>query len=96
MYILKRMAIREDRERSKKAGAFAKNFIKIVTKYGRNREAELLARYTLETNPFGGIAQAPVGLALFMRGRMPLGGGKVRQIESLRKIVKKALELGGE
>jgi quinone-modifying oxidoreductase, subunit QmoC len=96
MYMLKRMAIRENRQRSRKAGAFAKNFVDIVTRYGRNREAELLVRYTLATNPLGGIAQAPVGMALFARGRMPLGGGKVRDIEGLRKIVKKAQELGGE
>jgi heterodisulfide reductase subunit C len=96
MYMLKRMAIRENRERSKKAGAFAKHFVEIVAKYGRNREAELLARYTMATNPLGGIAQAPVGIALFTRGRMPLGGGKVRDIQGLRKIVKKAQELGGE
>jgi quinone-modifying oxidoreductase, subunit QmoC len=96
MYMLKRMAIRENRERSRKAGAFAKNFVEIVSRYGRNREAELLARYTMATNPLGGIAQAPVGIALFMRGRMPLGGGKVRDILGLRKIVKKAQELGGE
>ncbi len=96
MYMLKRMAIREKRERSRKAGAFAKNFVDIVARYGRNREAELLARYALATNPLGGIAQAPVGIALFKRGRMPLGGGKVRDIQGLRKIVKKAQELGGE
>jgi len=96
MYILKRMAIRENRQRSKKAGAFARNFVEIVKRYGRNREAELLARYTLATNPLAGIASAPVGMALFARGRMPIGGGKVRDIQGLRKIVAKAQELGGE
>jgi quinone-modifying oxidoreductase, subunit QmoC len=96
MYMLKRMAIRENREQSKKSGAFAKGFVDIVSKYGRNREFELLVRFTLATNPLGGIASAPLGLALFKTGRLPLGGKKVRNIESLRKIIAKAQELGGE
>jgi quinone-modifying oxidoreductase, subunit QmoC len=96
MYMLKRMAIRDKRQRSKKARAFAENFVDIVAKYGRSREVELLVRYTLATNPLGGVSQAPLGLALKARGRFPLGGSKVKDIIGLRKIVTKAQELGGE
>jgi quinone-modifying oxidoreductase, subunit QmoC len=96
MYMLKRMAIREKRRRSQKARAFAENFVAIVAKYGRSREVELLVRYTLATNPLGGISQAPLGLALRSRGRFPLGGSRVKDIAGLRKIVAEAQKLGGE
>jgi heterodisulfide reductase subunit C len=96
MYMLKRMAIRENRKRSRQAGALSKTFVEIVNKYGRNRETELMVRYMLATNPLGSIAAAPVGLALRTHGRLPIGGSRVRDIEGLRKIVAKAQELGGE
>jgi quinone-modifying oxidoreductase, subunit QmoC len=96
MYMLKRMAIREKRERSRKASSFAGNFVKIVTKYGRSREVELLIRYRLGNNPLLGIARAPVGISLWARGRFPLGGSKVKDIAGLRNIIAKAQELGGE
>jgi quinone-modifying oxidoreductase, subunit QmoC len=96
MYILKRMAIRDNRERSKHARALSECFVKTVNRYGRNRETELMVRFVLATNPIGSVAMAPIGLSLFSHGRLPLGGGKVRDIGGLRKIVAKAQELGGE
>jgi len=42
MYMLKRMAIRENRQRSRQAGALSRAFVDIVNKYGRNRETELM------------------------------------------------------
>jgi heterodisulfide reductase subunit C len=96
MYMLKRMAIRDDRKRSKHARALSECFFDVVNKYGRNRETELMIRFALITDPLGSIALAPVGYSLLSRGRLPLGGGKVRDIEGLRKIVAKAQELGGE
>ncbi len=96
MYILKRMAIRENRARSKNARAFSKTFVGIVNNSGRNHETTLMVRYMLSTNPLGSLAAAPVGLSLFSHGRLPLTGSKVRDIVGLRKIVAKAQELGGE
>ena len=96
MYALKRLSIREDRKRNRRAGALSRSFVETVNRYGRNHETELMARYILATNPLGGLSAAPVGLALYSRGRLPLGGGRVRDIKGLRKIVAKAMELGGE
>jgi len=96
MYILKRMAIRENRRRSRRARALSVAFVEIVNKYGRNRETELMARFMLTADPLGVFSAAPVGLSLMTHGRLPLGGSRVRQIEGLRKIVAKAQELGGE
>jgi heterodisulfide reductase subunit C len=96
MYMLKRMAIREGRKRSKNARALSECFVDVVNKYGRNRETELMVRYALKTDPLGSVALAPVGYSLLARGRLPLGGTKVKAIEGLRKIVAKAQELGGD
>jgi hypothetical protein len=96
MYILKRMAIREKRRRSKKARALSETFVKIVNKHGRNRETALMTRFMLATNPLGALSAAPIAMSLYTRGRLPLGGSRVQDIEGLRKIVAKAQELGGE
>lgn len=97
MYMLKRMAIRENRKRSKHSRALSEAFVHIVNKYGRNRETELMARFMLSTNPLGAIAAAPIGMSLFSHGRLPLvNGEKIRDIEGLRKIVAAAQKLGGE
>ena len=96
MYMLKRMAIRENRQRSKNAGIMSRSFVDIVNKKGRNHETSLMAKIILGTNPLGAISLAPVGLSLYTHGRLPLFGKKVRDIDGLRKIVAKATELGGE
>jgi len=96
MYMLKRMAIRENRERSKKARALSKAFVEIVNRNGRNHETELMVRYMLATNPLSALSAAPIGLSLYTHGRLPLLGKQIREIKSLRKIVAKAQELGGE
>ena len=96
MYILKRMAIRENRRRSKKAHALCKTFVHLVNKNGRNHETALMIKFILATNPLGALSLAPIGLSLFRHGRLPLTGKRVHGISDLRKIVAKAQELGGE
>jgi quinone-modifying oxidoreductase, subunit QmoC len=96
MYMLKRMAIRENRQRSKNAGILSRAFVDIVNKKGRNHETSLMARIILGTNPLDAISLAPVGLGLYTHNRLPVFGKKVRDINGLRKIVAKANELGGE
>ena len=96
MYMLKRMAIRENRKRSRKARALSKYFVEVVNRNGRNHETELMIKFMLATNPLGGFSAAPIGLSLITRGRLPLSGHRIRGIEGLRKIVRKAQELGGE
>ncbi len=96
MYMLKRMAIRENRERSKNVRALSKYFFEIVNKNGRNHETSLMIKFMLATNPLGSISYAPLGLSLFTHGRLPLTGKRVDNIEAIRKIVAKAQELGGE
>ena len=96
MYMLKRMAIRESRKRSKNAAALSRAFFDIVNKKGRNHETSLMLKVVLSTKPLSGISLAPVGLGLITHNRLPIFGKKVRDIGGLRKIVAKAKELGGE
>jgi len=96
MYMLKRMAMRENRQRSKNAGIMSRSFVDIVNRKGRNHETSLMVKILLGTNPLGAISLAPVGIGLFTHHRLPLFGKGVRDIAGLRKIVAKAQELGGE
>lgn len=96
MYILKRLAIREAREKSRPAQVFSELFTNTVAKHGRNSEAGLMTGFMLKTDPFGALGFAGVGLNLMRTGRMPLTVKPIKDIDGLRKIMKKAQELGGE
>lgn len=96
MYILKRLAIKENREQSRKAEAFSRIFVDIVNEYGRNNEFALMRRYLLSTRPFSSIKEGDIGWQLKRHGRLPLSVKPVKDIEGLRKIVAKAQALGGE
>jgi quinone-modifying oxidoreductase, subunit QmoC len=96
MYMLKRMAIRENRQRSRKAGALSRTFVELVNKKGRNHETALMVKFMLAANPLGAVAAAPIGIKLRSHGRLPLFGKKVNDVEGLRKILAKAQKLGGE
>jgi heterodisulfide reductase subunit C len=96
MYILKRLAIREAREKSRPAQAFSEAFTDIVSKYGRNHEMKLMARFMLSTQPLASVGYAGVGWGLTRTGRLPLSVKPIKGIESLRRIIHKAQALGGE
>lgn len=96
MYILKRMAIREKRERSKYHQALSQSFVTLVNRYGRNHETSLMTRFLLKTKPAGAFSAAPIGMSLWARGRLPFRATRVRDIETLQKIVALAQKIGGE
>lgn len=95
MYALKRRAIRENREKSRNAQTLSREFVKVVGKYGRNHEISLMARFLMRTRPFTAFREMPIGMTLMRQGRLPLAGHHIRDIESLRRIMAKAEELGG-
>ena len=96
IYALKRTAIREGRTAgAAKAAALASSFIDVVDRRGRNYEPELLTRYYLKTNPAAMFGKTGLGLRLFMRGRFPLSGERIKGIDQIRAIIAKANELGG-
>jgi heterodisulfide reductase subunit C len=98
VYTLKRMAIAERRYHGTDAPALAKTFTDFVEKYGRSYEAGLATGYHLlkRWKPLQLMQMAPMGMKIFSRGRMAIFPTKIRQIDQLRAIIKKAKELSGK
>jgi heterodisulfide reductase subunit C len=96
MYALKRVAMAEGKAKgAAKATAFADLFTKGVKKRGRNHETSLLMRLYLKVSPFSAFKQAGLGMKLMSRGRMPLTGETIKEIDQLRAIIAKTEEMGG-
>ncbi len=95
MYTLKRMAIREGYGRTSDAPALAKAFTHYVDKYGRSFEMGLASRYHLLNRPLAAMKMGGMGFNMFKRGRMALTPSRIRQIDQLQAIIRKARQLGG-
>ena len=95
MYALKRIAIKEGKaKKGRKAAILSKNFVRLVNKYGRNHETELITRYILAAEPYFAFNFIPQGWKLFHNGRLPIMPHRIKNIDQLRKILKKVEELG--
>jgi len=62
---------------------------------GRVYELGMMIKLFLKTNPFSAFKLAPVGLGLFLHGRMPLKPTRIKGIKELKVILDKAKKLGG-
>lgn len=94
MYALKQLAIKDKKiAKDVTAPKFAKYFVNIINRYGRNHEPELLVRYYLKTNPFDLIKNSMLSLKLVQHGRFPFLPERIKNITQLRKILKKAKSL---
>jgi heterodisulfide reductase subunit C len=62
---------------------------------GRVYELGMMIKLFLKTNPFAALKMAPVGLGLFLHGRMPLKPTRIKGIKELRAILDKARALEG-
>lgn len=95
MYALKRLAIKEGKAvKGRKASILSKIFVRNVNKYGRNHETELMTRYILMAEPLNALNFIPQGWHLFVNGRLSLRPHRIKNIEQLRRILKKVDELG--
>lgn len=99
MSTLKRMAIKEGHYKESSAADapdFSDTFIEYVESYGRSFELGLATRYHLRHHPIGAMKMATsMGLMMFLKGRMDLTPKRIRNIDQLQAILKKAKELGG-
>ncbi len=95
MYCLKRLAIRDGLAKDTDAPALAKTFTNLLDRYGRSFELGLASRYYLFNKPLALLRMGPLGLSMFTRGRMSLIPKKIKNIEQLQAIIKKARQLGG-
>jgi heterodisulfide reductase subunit C len=94
MYALKRLAVKEGKTKGKKAVVLSKNFARMVNTYGRNHETELMARYILEADLFNALKFVPQGWTLFVNRRLPLFPHRMKNMDQLKKILRKVDELG--
>jgi heterodisulfide reductase subunit C len=95
IYSLKRISIAEHRFKNTDAPALAKTFTGFVERYGRSYEAGLATGYHLlkRWKPLQLAQMGPMGMKIFARGRMAILPTKIRQIEQLQAIIRKAKEL---
>jgi heterodisulfide reductase subunit C len=96
MYTLKSMAIREGKARGSDAPALARTFTDLVRKYGRSFELGLASRYYLTNKPISALRMGPLGLSMLRKGRMSLTPTRIKGVEQLQRIIKKAESLGGK
>ena len=94
MYCLKRLAIRDELAKDTDAPALAKTFTGLLDRYGRSFELGLASRFYLFNKPLALLRMGPLGLSMFTRGRMSLIPKKIKNIEQLQAIIKKARQLG--
>jgi hypothetical protein len=45
--------------------------------------------------PLSALKAGPMGISMFFKGRMAILPQKIRQVEQLQAIIKKAREIGG-
>jgi len=62
---------------------------------GRVYELGMMIKLFLKTNPFAALKLAPVGLGLFLHGRLPLKPSRIKGVGELKAILNKAKALGG-
>jgi heterodisulfide reductase subunit C len=98
MAALKRLAIAEDVKGKEKenVSSFYRAFMETVRRHGRNYEPEFLLRYFFSTNPLGLIGQAPLGLRMWLKGRIPLAPKKTNARAKVEAIFSKCLALEQE
>jgi heterodisulfide reductase subunit C len=100
MYTLKRMAISEGLYRESSASdapGFSETFIDFVDNYGRSFEVGVAAIHHLRYHPLKMVNMATgFGLDLLLKGRMNITPTRIKDLDGLKAILKKAKELGGE
>lgn len=88
MYELKRVEAEKGLSKDKRAATMAGAFVETVERYGRNAEPELLRKYYLRTNPLRALAQLPLALKLFRRGRLGWFPHRIKGLRGLHKMLR--------
>lgn len=96
MGALKNIAIREGYLDNKKGPAFYKSFLEVTERNGRIFEPEIMLRYSLKTNLKHLIKEAPLGLAMFRKGKVGLLPDRVKNKDQLNKIFENVRKMESE
>lgn len=68
-------------------------FVDLINQHGRVHEMSLMLRYYLQSRPLAILKMAPIGLKLFLRGRMTLRPEAIKGKEQLNAIIGRARAL---
>ncbi|MEG8946467.1 4Fe-4S dicluster domain-containing protein [Rosettibacter firmus] len=91
LYALKRTAMEKKLfNKNIPTYALSYSFMKCIYKYGRLNEAQLILRFYLRTGLWKIINLIPLGIKLITKRRIKLTSEKIKAINDLRKIIKKA------
>ena len=93
MYTLKGMAIDSKLYEESTAPDFSLTFIDMVEKYGRSHEFGLATRHYLKHFPLRLPGIAPMGLGMLSKHRMELTPTRIKGMDQLSSILKRAKEL---
>lgn len=97
MYILKNLAWKEQMKNdSKNISCFYNSFQDLIVKRGRMNETELIMKYSFKTNPAKLMGFAPLGIKMFLKGRIGVVPPGVKNKNQVQQILKLAKERGGE
>jgi quinone-modifying oxidoreductase, subunit QmoC len=91
LYGLKQIALKEHlHPRKFPTAILTREFFKMVASHGRQSEGMLIMNLYLNTNPFGALSQAVMGIKLFLQGRIgikvesiPMGTGKKGDLKKI-------------
>ncbi len=95
MYRLKHIA-KSDRKYSTDATAFSKTFVQMIEQFGRGFELGLASQYYLTNHPLAALDMAPMAIGMLARGRMALLPTRIKDLDGLRAILRKAKEISRE
>jgi len=91
MYSLRQLALRSGFRYGPTAEPIMNRiFVDLVNQNGRVHEVSLMLRYYLQSKPLAILKMAPIGLKMFLRGRMPLRPDAIKGKEQLNAIIAKA------
>ena len=99
MYTIKRFSLRSGKSQqstAKDAPGFSETFINLVENYGRSFELGLAAIYHLRHHPLDLPKMAPMGIGMMRRGRMDMTPKRIKGLDGLKAILRKAQELEDE
>ncbi len=93
MYRLKRIAAASGPQYTSTATSFSRTFVEMVERFGRGYEVGLAAKFYLTNRPLGLFGMTPMAIGLLGRGRMGLVPERVRDMQGLTAILRKAKEI---
>lgn len=91
MDALAEIAVRENVVKEKKVQLFNDVFLQSVRSNGRIHETSMMTRYKVKSGDL--FSDLNVGLKMFLKGKLPLIGKRIRDRKNLEMIFKRSLKL---